>query len=74
MFGVAVLLSLCVLIACGVWYHEVTHGNGPDRSVDLRPIAPIVTAVVALLLVWLAAGIAWIVGLARPSDGARDER
>lgn len=72
-FGVAALLSLCVLIGCGVWYHGVTSGNGPDQSVDLRPLAPILTAVAALALIWLVAGFAWIFGLAaRQREAGRD--
>lgn len=73
-FRVAALLSLCVLVGCSVWYHDVTSGNGPDRSVDLRPLAPILTAMGALALIWIAAGIAWVLVVAtRQREADRDE-
>jgi hypothetical protein len=73
-FGIAALLSVCVLIGCAVWYHGVTSGNGPDHSVDLRPLAPILIGVAALALIWLVAAIAWISGLAaRQREAGRDE-
>lgn len=75
-FGVAAFLSVCVLIGCAVWYHGVTSGNGPDHSVDLRPLAPILAGAVTLGLIWLGAAIAWIAGLAaRQRDAeALDQR
>jgi amino acid transporter len=74
-FGVAALLSVCVLIGCAAWYHGVTSGNGPDHSVDLRPLVPILAAVAALALIWLVAGIAWISTLAaRHRKAGRDQR
>jgi hypothetical protein len=73
-FGAAALLSFCVLVGCGAWYLTITSGNGPDRSVDFRPLVPMLTAAAALAFIWLVAGIAWIVRLAvRHRDAPSDE-
>jgi hypothetical protein len=57
---VATTLSACIVAGCGAWYQRLTEGNGPSGSVDLRPLAPIVTGVVLLLAVWLFTLVAWL--------------
>ena len=78
--GIAALLSFFVVVGCGAWYDRVTSGNGPDRSIDLRPVVPIVIGIGALALILLAAAVAWIarvVARARRVDcpeGKRDDQ
>jgi len=67
--GVAALLSIAVLVGCGAWYHSLTSGNGPDRSVDLRPLAPMLVAVACLAVIWLVAALAWLLRMAARHEG-----
>jgi hypothetical protein len=55
---VATALSVIVVGLCGIWYNRITADAGPDRSVDLRPLGPIVVGAALLFAIWFVAILA----------------
>lgn len=71
MFRVALALSALVVLGCAIWSTHITSSDGgPDRSVDFRPLGPIVVGAAALLVIWgvLAIFIAAIAAHFRSDD------
>jgi hypothetical protein len=69
-------LSVLVVVACGAWEADVqSQITGPERSVDFRPLVPLVLGAAALAAIWLLAALVWVIRLWRQSpnvdpDGA----
>jgi hypothetical protein len=53
-FRVALALSALVVLGCAIWWTHITSSDsGPDRSVDFRPLGPIVVGAAALIVIWV---------------------
>jgi hypothetical protein len=55
MLRIAAALSLIVVLCCAIWWERVTAGDGPDQSVDFRPLGPIVVGIGLLTAIWVVA-------------------